>query len=79
MTLVVEDNGPGVALESREKIFQRFYRERATDVTGSGLGLTIVKELTAQCGGEVSIAAACSDGSGLLIGVNFPKSNTGDC
>lgn len=76
MSLVVEDNGPGVPMESREKIFQRFYRERTMDVTGSGLGLTIVKELAAQCGGKVNIAAACSDGSGLLIAVTFPKSNT---
>jgi two-component system sensor histidine kinase TctE len=77
MILAVEDNGPGVAIESREKIFQRFYRERGMDVSGSGLGLTIVKELAAQCGGNVDIADACPDGTGLVISVAFPKSNIG--
>jgi two-component system sensor histidine kinase TctE len=77
LTLAVEDNGPGVALESREKIFQRFYRERGVDAMGSGLGLTIVKELAGQCNGEVHIAAACPDGTGLLISVTFPQSPAG--
>jgi two-component system sensor histidine kinase TctE len=72
LKLSVEDSGPGVAPESRGKIFQRFYRERSADATGSGLGLTIVKELLTQCGGEVQIAAARPDGSGLLIRVIFP-------
>jgi two-component system sensor histidine kinase TctE len=77
MTLAVEDNGPGVPMESREKIFQRFYRERGVDAMGSGLGLTIVQELAAQCGGKVNVAAACPDGTGLLISVSFPELNSG--
>ena len=71
MTLVVEDNGPGVAMESREKIFQRFYRERSANTVGSGLGLTIVKELAAQCNATVAVAASCADGSGLLVSIVF--------
>jgi two-component system sensor histidine kinase TctE len=71
MTLVVEDNGPGVAMESREKIFQRFYRERSADTVGSGLGLTIVKELAAQCNATVAVAASSADGNGLLVSVVF--------
>ena len=78
MILAIEDNGPGVAMESRDKVFQRFFRERGVDVSGSGLGLTIVKELAAQCGGKVSIDSACPDGTGLLISVTFPKSKTGE-
>lgn len=77
MTLVVEDNGLGVPMESREKIFQRFYRERGVDAAGSGLGLTIVKELAVQCGGKVSVAAACPDGTGLLIRISFSESSAG--
>jgi two-component system sensor histidine kinase TctE len=72
MTLAVEDNGPGVALENREKIFQRFYRERGANTVGSGLGLTIVKELAAQCNATVAVEASCADGSGLLFSIVFP-------
>lgn len=71
MTLVVEDNGPGVAMENREKIFQRFYRERGGDTVGSGLGLTIVKELAAQCKATVAVASSSAGGSGLLVRIAF--------
>ncbi len=53
ITLMVEDNGPGIPVESRENVFQRFYRIGGEDSTGSGLGLAIVKELASQCGASV--------------------------
>jgi two-component system sensor histidine kinase TctE len=39
--VIVEDNGPGIAPEEREKVFERFYRISDRGVTGSGLGLAI--------------------------------------
>jgi signal transduction histidine kinase len=54
----VEDTGPGLADEDRDRAFERFYlherygRERPV---GTGLGLAIVKELTAAMGGTVSV------------------------
>jgi two-component system sensor histidine kinase TctE len=71
MALVVEDNGPGVPVESRTRIFQRFYRAAGADSTGSGLGLAIVKELSSQCGGAVRIEAPAHGGSGLAVVVEF--------
>ena len=71
IALAVEDNGPGVPLESQEKIFQRFYRVGGTDSTGSGLGLAIVKELASQCGGTIRVDAPAHGGSGLLIVIDF--------
>jgi two-component system OmpR family sensor kinase len=56
--LRVEDTGPGLADEDRERAFERFYlherygRERAV---GTGLGLAIVKQLTHAMGGEVEV------------------------
>jgi len=56
--LRVEDTGPGLADEDRDRAFERFYlherygRERPV---GTGLGLAIVKELTAAMGGSVSV------------------------
>jgi two-component system sensor histidine kinase BaeS len=56
--LRVEDNGPGLEDDDRDRAFERFYlherygRERPV---GTGLGLAIVKELTAAMGGTVSV------------------------
>ena len=71
MRLVVEDNGPGVAPQHVDKIFQRFYRVSGTDSDGSGLGLAIVKELAAQCGGAVAVGAPPTGTSGFVIEVTF--------
>lgn len=46
----VEDNGPGIAKESEERIFDPFYTTRAK---GTGLGLSIVHNVAAAHGGEV--------------------------
>jgi two-component system sensor histidine kinase BaeS len=56
--LRVEDNGPGLQPDERERAFERFYlherygRERPV---GTGLGLAIVKELTEAMGGSVEV------------------------
>ena len=71
ITLAVEDNGPGVAPEHREKIFQRFFRLDASDGSGSGLGLAIVKELATQCGAVVRVETPQHGGQGLLLRVAF--------
>jgi signal transduction histidine kinase len=50
----VRDGGPGIALDDRERIFERFYRgaERGA-VAGSGLGLSIVAKAVERLGGRV--------------------------
>jgi signal transduction histidine kinase len=52
----VEDSGPGVPAQQREKVFERFYRGPASrGSTGSGLGLSIARTLVEECGGRVSL------------------------
>jgi len=51
--LQVEDSGPGVPEMERELVFQPFYRVLGTDVDGSGLGLSIVREIARQHGAQV--------------------------
>jgi two-component system, OmpR family, sensor histidine kinase TctE len=53
----VEDNGPGIAEEERELVFQPFYRALGSNVDGSGLGLAIVREIAERHGGTVAIEA----------------------
>ena len=56
--LTVTDTGVGIALESLDHVFERFYRtERATadSVPGAGLGLALVRELVERSGGTVTM------------------------
>lgn len=70
IVLAVEDNGPGIPVESRENVFQRFYRMGDEDSTGSGLGLAIVKELAAQYGASVHFDTP-GGGVGLVFVAKF--------
>jgi signal transduction histidine kinase len=54
--LTVDDDGPGVAPDRREAVFERFERGDATTAEGSGLGLALVRQQARLHGGEVSIA-----------------------
>lgn len=45
MLLTVEDSGPGVAAEDRQRVLDRFYRVAGAQAGGSGLGLAIVKTI----------------------------------
>ena len=71
--LSVEDSGPGIALEDRARVFDRFFR--ATEVaheTGSGLGLAIVKVIAAQHGAAVTLEQSARLG-GLLVQVRMKR------
>lgn len=58
-TILVEDDGPGVAEEEREQIFERFRRGRGHDShAGFGLGLAIGRELARRMGGELALTHA---------------------
>lgn len=55
VALRVEDNGPGIPAEEREKVFERFYRRLTSGVEGTGLGLAVVKEIVASHEGTVTL------------------------
>jgi len=71
--VVVEDDGPGVPVAERERVFERFVRlddRRRRASGGSGLGLAIVREVVRAHGGDVRIADAA--GGGCRIEVTLP-------
>lgn len=53
--LEVEDNGPGIVPAEREHVFERFYRILGSNVQGSGLGLSIVREIAQQHDAQIEI------------------------
>lgn len=65
----VEDDGPGVPPDERERIFEPFYRLRPS-AAGSGLGLNLVREVVARHGGRVSIADAPGGGAVFRVELN---------
>ena len=73
--LEVRDNGPGISLEDRERVFDRFYRGAAAQAAGaargSGLGLAIVRRIAERHGGAVTLGPGV-DGNGLGVTVRFP-------
>ncbi|HUL65700.1 MAG TPA: sensor histidine kinase N-terminal domain-containing protein [Burkholderiaceae bacterium] len=70
--LEVEDNGPGIAFDERDRVFERFYRASPGNGSGSGLGLAIVREIAVGHGAQVDLLDPPS-GSGLLVRVRFPN------
>ncbi|MCF6764496.1 ATP-binding protein [Thiotrichales bacterium 19S3-7] len=64
------DDGPGVEAEHLERIFDRFYRQTGTKEQGSGLGLSIVKEVVRLHDGKVSAKQA--NGGGLEVQIRLP-------
>jgi signal transduction histidine kinase len=58
--LSVEDSGPGIPVEDRERIFNPFF---TTKSGGIGLGLAISSTLVADCGGKLRLRKSDSDGS----------------
>ncbi|HEV2678391.1 MAG TPA: sensor histidine kinase N-terminal domain-containing protein [Aliidongia sp.] len=70
--LRVQDDGPGVPVAERERVFDRFYRILGTDTEGSGLGLSIVREIADRHGGTVVLLDSPS-GGGLLVEVTLPE------
>jgi two-component system phosphate regulon sensor histidine kinase PhoR len=70
----VADDGPGIAAEHRERIFERFYRVdpgRSREVGGTGLGLSIVKHLVETMGGAVGVA--CNEPQGSVFWIELPR------
>jgi signal transduction histidine kinase len=65
----VEDEGPGIATEDQERVFQRFFRDRSDgrDASRSGLGLTIVSQIAEAHGGEVRLVSAPGEGAAFAI------------
>ena len=53
--LEVEDSGPGIPEADRAMVFERFYRVLGTGVDGSGLGLSIVREIAERHGATVEL------------------------
>ncbi|GAB1820510.1 DUF4153 domain-containing protein [Herbidospora sp. RD11066] len=68
----VADEGPGIPLDDRQRVFERFSRldaARAADAGGAGLGLAIAKEIAELHGGTIGVG----DGTGCHMVLTLPR------
>lgn len=69
----VQDTGPGIALDQQLRVFDRFYRILGSGQSGSGLGLSIVKNIVENLQGEISIRSSCAaDNHFLIVQLRLP-------
>ena len=73
ITLIVEDNGPGIAADERARVLDPFYRKLGSDEEGTGLGLAIVKSLCDKHGATLNLHDAKKHAHGLRVEIRFPR------
>lgn len=73
----VSDNGPGLSMEAKQHVFDRFWRAdiaRSRDRGGSGLGLAICKGIVSAHGGEIWVDSTL--GEGAVFAFELPVDST---
>ena len=74
IVLSIKDTGIGIPEESRERIFERFYRvdkSRSKEVGGTGLGLSIVKHAVIIHNGKIEVKSKLGEGTEMIV--TLPK------
>ncbi len=74
----VEDRGPGIPREERERVFEPFYRGPAAErnkAPGSGLGLSLVQHVVRAHGGSVRVEARDGGGAALVVELPTPEAS----
>jgi signal transduction histidine kinase len=76
VSIVVQDDGPGIPPAERSRVVERFYRlDRSRSLPGNGLGLSIVTAIASQHWGQLYL----SDGApGLVARIVLPRADTSD-
>lgn len=65
--IIVEDCGPGVPDAQKELIFKRFWRADVRRVSGSGIGLALVRRIAFLHGGDVHVEDRCGGGARFVV------------
>lgn len=70
VTVTVDDNGPGVPVEDRERVFERFARlqeGRSRDQGGTGLGLALSRRIAGSHGGNLHVGESPAGGASFVV------------
>src|SRR5580704_281675 len=77
--LRIANLGPGIPEEHEARVFERFYRadpSRSSDTSGSGLGLSICREIVAAHGGQMWLDQPGSGWTAFFVTLSGPKSES---
>ncbi|GAB4189989.1 MAG: ATP-binding protein [Phycisphaeraceae bacterium] len=70
ISIVFKDKGIGIDKDELDKVFERFYRakdSRVSQITGTGLGLPIAREIVRRHGGDIEVSSELNQGSTFTI------------
>ena len=77
--LAVKDQGPGISAEDQQKLFKNFVQIRPGKLQkggGSGLGLTIAKQIVELHGGRIGVTSVEGQGSQFYFAIPFQVTTT---
>ena len=66
VTIEVEDNGPGISEEMKDKIMQPFFTTKK-GTAGTGLGLSITNDIIKAHGGNLTVKSSLGEGSVFIV------------
>jgi two-component system osmolarity sensor histidine kinase EnvZ len=72
LTMIIDDDGPGIPVESREDVFKPFMRldaARNLDASGTGLGLSIARDIARSHGGDITLEDSPMGGLRVIVRV----------
>ncbi|MCA1960549.1 MAG: PAS domain-containing sensor histidine kinase, partial [Desulfomonile sp.] len=76
LVMYVEDNGPGIPEEIKEKLFDKFYSTKGS--RGTGLGLVITRKVVEEHGGTIAVDSEPGQGTRFTIEIPFEPTREGD-
>lgn len=70
LTIIIDDDGPGIPANMREEVFKPFFRldqARNQDASGTGLGLSIAQDIARSHGGNITLAESPTGGLRVIV------------
>lgn len=71
VTIVVEDDGIGMSEEFKDRLFEPFHMEGRANAQGTGLGMSIVKNIVTMMGGDIQVRSAIDRGTTFTVTLNL--------
>jgi signal transduction histidine kinase/ligand-binding sensor domain-containing protein/DNA-binding response OmpR family regulator len=80
VAISIKDTGPGVSKENQNRIFERFYQlnNHTKSETGSGIGLSLVKDIVDNHDGNVNVESRIGKGSTFIVSLQKGKKHFSD-